>query len=139
MQCIRVLVSCSALPGHGSSIAIVTVEDGGLLHVSDVVVDDGNVLPPCIAFTRVPPYDPIAPCSKMPLLWIAGLGLDSLWLSCTFSSSAPASLSHTRVTVARECFELNLGAHSSACAGDFVCNSSIRRIILLRASHQSGR
>ena len=91
-------------------------EDG--LCVSDVAVDDGALLPPCIALVRVIPraaqHPPHSPVPLLPLLWIAGLGLESLWLSL--------SLPSLRVAVLRECSGLNLGAHASSCAGD-VCHA----------------
>ncbi len=91
-------------------------EDDGLC-ASDVTVDDGALLSPCIALVRLPVpraayHAPHSHAPLLPLLWIAGLGLESLWLSL--------SLPSLRVAVLRECSGLNLGAHASSCAGD-VC------------------
>jgi hypothetical protein len=124
-----VLVSCGAPSVQGVGIVCVLAQEEHELRVEDVVVDDGALLPPCVAFALVD-----TPCAaeragaKVPLLWIAALGLDSLWLSLTFSSqalslssSSPLSLSlvspQSKVAVVRECPGLNLGAHASSCTG----------------------
>ncbi len=130
---LRVLISCSAQPGHGAVLLLATACEGQAVHVTDVAVSDDVTLPPCVSLVRaLPPGAACAAsdaCARMPLLWIAGLGLDSLWLSFTYppssslsSSSAAAAAADAalpaRVTVARECSGLNLGAHASSCAGD---------------------
>ena len=126
---LRVLVACSAAPGQGASLVLVCV-DGKELLSHNVTVEDGAVLPPCIAFTCLPSLLPSTSSathlSRIPLLWIAGLGLDSLWMAFAFPISSSSSLPpkaaadgwlSSTVCVVRECAGLHLGAHSSSCTG----------------------
>ena len=146
---LRVLISCSAPPGHGAVMLLLTLGEGQEhVHVTDVIVGDDVTLPPCVALATAMPSGAAAlerrasaalegsasaaleRSVRVPLLWIAGLGLDSLWMSLTLpesssSSSSPAAAAAAaaaavpaRVTVARECSGLNLGAHASSCLGD---------------------
>ena len=78
-------------------VLVSAVQGEETVRVSDVVVDDGVVLPPCIAFAPLPlpvlAHSAALVCQRMPVLWIAGLGLDSLWLTFSFPSSSSSSSS----------------------------------------------
>ncbi len=111
---LNVIISCTGLPGLGAGMVFASASEDDEVVVQDVVVGDGALLPPCIAFALlpVPRY-----MTQRTMLWIAGLGLDSLWLSFVFPSSSSSS-SHPTATVTSECLGLNLGAHTSSCTGD---------------------
>jgi hypothetical protein len=112
-------------------VLVEATEEEEEVHATDVIVDDGVVLPPCIAFAPLPLPVPADGAKvsreRMPLLWIAGLGLDSLWLVFRFpslSSSSSAAVSAAAVAVVSECSGLNLGAHSSTCTGIHISQDS---------------